>query len=852
MLKLNLDTFQEIETSAPNASAPVKQPPVSHADSSLNTVTNAKFISAIFHQLPEDASIAVCSKLGDPTQGGWSAVATTPDSLDLNSNQNNYVNCSSFSNNIDFNVKKENFKGLHCLLLDDIGTKVNSDQLKGFELSALIETSPGNYQGLIILEHPITDVDEAANLQKSLIAANLCDPGASGLSRWARLPMGINGKDKYKDENGQVFNCKLVEWRPEKRYTPEQIKVALKLPVTTSTTAKAVKGSQSAISAQPYAVYTPKPIENPVITALKARGLYKEPLSDGKHDITCPWLENHTDQIDGGTAYFEPSSDFPLGGFCCQHSHKDNYHIGDVLDCLDVEPSDARHKPIIRSQRGELHRIVEAAGRELASEAKLYQWGGLIADIIVDPISNDPSITVVSQPALTKKLSAIIDWEKFDSRSKCWTPTDPSTRIVNLIGDAQNFNYLPVLKGIARQPYFRVQDGKLMTEPSYDTTSKIVGVFDSQAFVIDEPTMENARLALDMIADDLLSEVHFVSDVDKAAALSAIFTAVVRPTLDYAPGFHVRAPMYGGGKSYLCSIIGQFAGPGENAKVAYPTTSEEATKVILALLLCNPAVIEFDDMDTDWKPHTVIKQIFTAETITDRILGQSKTATVSTKSLLLGSGNNVGPERDLLRRIVTIHLDPRNETPATMRYQGSPIDLLRQNREKYVSAVLTIVMAWREAGCPRENIPNIVTYDKAWSDYCRHPLIWLGLPDPATSLIEQVTNDPDGEAIGRVMLEWHALFGSKATTVRKVIESTEHGNAELKDALFELPVVERGNISPNKLGWFLRRNANRIIDGFEFQKSRADGRLAWCLVQVTPQETVNAVVTPEKQEFFEI
>lgn len=818
----------------------------------ITKTTNAEFLSAIFHSPSEEASIAVCSKSGDPTQGGWPAMATTPDTIDLNSNLNNYVNCSRFNKNADFNVKKENFKQIDCLLLDDIGTKVNSDRLRGFELSALIETSPGNYQGLIILERPITDIDEAADLQKALSTANLCDPGASGVSRWARLPKGINGKDKHKDENGQVFSCKLVEWRPEKRYTPEQIKLALKLPVTTSTITTTEKDSQPTKAVQPYTVYTPKPIENPVITALKARGLYKKPLSDGKHDITCPWLDNHTDQIDGGTAYFEPSTDFPLGGFCCQHSHKDNYHIGDVLQFLNVEPSDARHKPIIRVQGGEIHRIVEAAELELARVGRLYQYGGLIVDIIVHPITGDPSITVVSQPALTKKLSAIIDWERFDSRSKSWTPIDPSTRIVNLISDAQNFNYLPVLKGIARQPYFRVEDGKLVTEPSYDATSKIVGIFDSQAFVIDEPTLENAKLGLQMIVDDLLSEVHFVSDVDKAAALTAIFTAVVRPTLDYAPGFHVRAPVYGGGKSYLCSIIGQFAGPGENAKVAYPTTSEEATKVILALLLCNPAVIEFDDMDSDWKPHTVIKQIFTAETITDRILGQSKTATVSTKSLLLGSGNNVGPERDLLRRIVTIHLDPRNETPATMRYQGSPIDLLRQNREKYVSAVLTIMLAWREAGCPRENIPNIVTYDKAWSDYCRHPLIWLGLPDPATSLIEQVTNDPDGEAIGRVMHEWHAVFGSKATTVRRVIESTEYGNPDLKDALFELPVVERGNINPNKLGWFLKKNANRIVNGFEFQTAKADGRLAWSVVQVTPQETVNAAVPPEKQDFFEV
>jgi hypothetical protein len=74
----------------------------------------------------------------------------------------------------------------------------------------------------------------------------------------------------------------------------------------------------------------------------------------------------------------------------------------------------------------------------------------------------------------------------------------------------------------------------------------------------------------------------------------------------------------------------------------------------------------------------------------------------------------------------------------------------------------------------------------------------------------------------------------------------------LKDALFELPVVERGNINPNKLGWFLKKNANRIVNGFEFQTAKADGRLAWSVVQVTPQETVNAAVPPEKQDFFEV
>ena len=41
-------------------------------------------------------------------------------------------------------------------------------------------------------------------------------------------------------------------------------------------------------------------------------------------------------------------------------------------------------------------------------------------------------------------------------------------------------------------------------------------------------------------------------------------------------------------------------------------------------------------MDTDWIPHGTIKRMLTAEEITDRILGVSKTATVSTRTLFLG------------------------------------------------------------------------------------------------------------------------------------------------------------------------------------------------------------------------
>lgn len=295
--------------------------------------------------------------------------------------------------------------------------------------------------------------------------------------------------------------------------------------------------------------------------------------------------------------------------------------------------------------------------------------------------------------------------------------------------------------------------------------------------------------------------------------------------------------------------------------MSYPTTSEEATKVILSLLLTSPAVIEFDDMDTDWIPHGTIKRMLTAEHITDRILGVSKTATVSTRTLFLGSGNNVGPIRDLLRRVLTIHIDPRCATPATLSYNGFPVEKVRKQRGRYVSAVLTIIQAWRKAGSPRAAVDSIVTFGGAWSDYCRHPLMWLGHPDPATALLEQVRHDPDGDALQGLMTEWHAVFGSTATTVRKAVETALYNHSNLLDAIREFPVEERGEINRSKLGWLLKKNANRIVGGFEFQQATADGRTAWRVVAVKSppspssppfSQSVDKTVTPPWQTEVEV
>lgn len=685
-------------------------------------VTNNQFVNAIYKNIPEDAYAAVCSKPGNPCQGGWVAKRADVFIENISSENNNYLNCSSFYPGNDglFKARKCQFAACHFLMLDDIGTKVPIDRFEGFELSWLIETSPGNHQGGIILTDPIVDGNKATRLLSSLINAGLCDPGAAGpLSRWARLPVAINGKPKYTDETGMPFRCRLIHWRLECRYTSQEIIERLQLELAPTGRPKN-KGQSTACNSQVVdddveEILIPKTTENPVVSALKARNLYKMPRGSGKHEITCPWVQEHTDGLDTGAVYFEPDELYPLGGFCCQHSHREKYHIAQLLEFLNVANIEARHKPIIRLVTGDLHRIVDSAEKELANRGRYYQAGGLIVSITTDPTTDNSSIAPITPQALTRELSIAATWLKYDGRAKKWVRSDPPQRHVAILYDEQDYKHLPPLAGIIRQPYFRESDGKLITEPGYDPISKRFGVFDSRQFMIPKPTLDEAKKALAYL-EKLLCEFHFVSATDKAAALAAIFTAVTRQTLPFAPALHVKAYVYGSGKTYLCELIGAFAGPGLNEKISYPTTSEEATKVILSLLLTSPAVIEFDDMDTDWLPHGVIKRMLTAEQITDRILGVSKTATVSTRTLFLGSGNNVGPVRDLLRRVLTIHIDHRCATPATKTYQNDPVSLVRSNRGFYVSAVLTIIQAWRKAGSPKTDVESIATFNGAWSD----------------------------------------------------------------------------------------------------------------------------------------
>lgn len=789
----------------------------------LRSISNTEFLAAIFNSLEEDARPMVCSVVGNPTSApgvSWRGRPWLPGSTRLDAGDHNwYFSLSSFNPDPSggYRRQKKYFAALSAIMLDDIGTKAaGRDRLNSLPPTWLIETSPGNFQAGYAFCDPVTDPAVATALMSAVIKAGLCDKGANGpLTRYARLPVATNGK------HTPAFDCRLIEWRPECRYRPEEIVDAFQLDLKKRSTVPSTSPLPRSGMALDSSVYVPRPSENPVIAALKEGGLYKRDSGSGKHEITCPWVHEHTEGVDSGTTYFAPDEAHPVGGFKCHHGHCAERTIYTLLDNLGVEHSLARHRSVIRTVQGELNRIVDAAERELASTGEYFQRAGMIVRVVNDPATRQTTIKEVNGSALLRALATTAYWERFDKRMGQFQATDPPPNYVNVLSSAQEYPHLPALYGIARQPYLR-SDGSLMSEPGYDKATGMYGVFNADDFAVpDECDREGANEALTVL-NNLLAEFAFATESDRSAAIAGMLTAAIRPSLPQAPMFHVRAPQISSGKSYLTTLISTFASPNRTPAASFPTSDEECQKMLLAMLVEAPAVVCFDNLVTDLLPHKTLCSTLTDEFINGRVLGHSRTATVGTRVLFLSSGNNVGPIRDMTRRCVTIMLDPACETPASRVFRGDPVGEVMRDRGSYVSAALQIIRAWIHAGRPMSACRSIASYGE-WSDLVRQPLLWLGLPDPAESIFRTMAVDPDTETLGRLLHAWERVFGNRPTMVRDVVgkasrHSTDPDRNELYDVISDI-AEERGEINRKRLGRWIDRHAGRFVDGLRFVRA---------------------------------
>ena len=295
-------------------------------------LTAQEFLAELAREVPWDERLVGCWFEGDPNEGNqhkWRPrpiTSTTRIPLD----QNTYVTVSAFrravtpeGDDAGFRRKTEFFARGVALMVDDIGTKAPADIPRRVPPTALIETSPGNFQAWYFLSPAEADKERFDYAIRAFISARLLgqDPGMAGVNRVGRLPDGINGKAKYA-KDGQPFAQRVHVWEPSRRYTPEQIAQAHGFDLAASQPRTPRRKPSDS-----------KPAGSGYLPILEAAGLYLEPIRGfhGGHRIVCPWHESHTSKDTTGTAYFEPDEQNDgRGGFKCQHGHCSHRTIADL------------------------------------------------------------------------------------------------------------------------------------------------------------------------------------------------------------------------------------------------------------------------------------------------------------------------------------------------------------------------------------------------------------------------------------------------------------------------------------------------------------------------------------------
>jgi hypothetical protein len=338
-------------------------------DANIVQVTNKEFADAVFHIVPEGASIYGTAFKQPPDlapNGVWFGGPIADRWLRRKSDFsrgdcNTFYVVSSFYPDKDGRVmrRKAQFAAAHVVTLDDLGGGASAKipwARVVLPPSFIIETSPDNCQAGYILTEPVTDADRFNRSVDALIAQGLAspvDPGMKGVTRYVRFPQGINNKTKYSPAHVQV--CR--GWNPERRYTLQDIIDAYGLVLSPPAPARAVRDTVAISMADDAYVKC--------LSDLKLT-LSNKPRSGGDFemlDILCPWHEEHTDRVDVGAVYIIG------GGFSCFHGH-----------CIDRTFRDMKDR--LRTAYGVDTRVLDNLNADQREQTKINNTAAYAARVI--------------------------------------------------------------------------------------------------------------------------------------------------------------------------------------------------------------------------------------------------------------------------------------------------------------------------------------------------------------------------------------------------------------------------------------------------------------------------------------
>jgi hypothetical protein len=460
-----------------------------------------------------------------------------------------------------------------------------------------------------------------------------------------------------------------------------------------------------------------------------------------------------------------------------------------IDDAAEFQAENTAHadKPILEVDRVNPDQTVAQLRDIIASSEALYDRGGP-CQIVQDRHHGGHVVRQLTADGVIRYAHSVcrpMKWTKDGEFVPAALPKSIATMYLDWYGAWD----LPPLSGIGSTPLLR-GDGSIQFEPGYDV---VTGIFledvpDVAAQLPETPSRTDAEAALRTLRspfatfcfadakvietgddDGLRVDLDRPPGRDESALLTALMTAICRPSLDLAPAILIRAALLSGagsGKGLLGRCICALAFGRDPHAVTVGDNRQEFEKRIAAELMAGGPTIFLDNLNNMTVRSSQLASAITERPARIRVLGKSEMLPVNATALIIVTGNGVMLSEDLVRRFIIIELDARTEHPESRRFNRDPLQFIRDNRAALLAAGLTV---WRWGRQQSQLDPGrpLGSFDQ-WCSWVRDPLLALGCQDVVERINDAKMDDNDRQELFEIFTAWWQRHGANPVRASEV------------------------------------------------------------------------------------
>jgi hypothetical protein len=368
------------------------------------------------------------------------------------------------------------------------------------------------------------------------------------------------------------------------------------------------------------------------------------------------------------------------------------------------------------------------------------------------------------------------------------------------------------LGGVTHTPMVR-RDGSILAAPGYDSGSAFLflpGPGVKSLPVPEVPSQEEVSRAVGLL-DEMVAGFPWETKDDKANYYGLLLTPLLRLLAPPSyKAFFIGAHQPGSGKTLLADVARILHGGILRSEM--PMDEPEIKKMTTSMLATTSApVIHVDNVTGVLRSPTLAGLLTSDGELQDRELGSSRNLTFTNDRVWVFTGNNPSLGGDMVRRTITIMIDPNMANPETRSFAIQDLPAwVRERRNQILWSLMVMIRHWVASGrrpAVRQQSDSFATWESVVEGILQACGV-VGEFDKQSGQRAAKGGDDDGLA---ALLEyiWESRRDEKWTTAQLLTAEPDEFRASAQDWL---PTVILDKLARSEAGgrrslgrWLLNR-----------------------------------------------